>query len=345
MSAGQGKDLKQPPDNLKAALDWVICMSGNYGDDSAYSKGQEAVKKLAAQVKNLMFGISVSGAHIEAFLSGDISGNVGTYAPITSFGLGLKALIDKDNGMGKSYKYFYGDDNPSSNVDDNIAKMLIGMVPLLFFGIGFLFYMCRQDGGRWSKRRFLSGPFKIFLTAVGFNIEQLNGTKRGYEAVRSGLVNFDEFRHAVSSSTFYDFLKKVVEETKKSLNSNPNLVPLGALYLFTYQYLKKHKSATLTTTDDGIPKSDDELSSLLQNIGEAVKSPQLGSLTTLSKAYSTLSDAIATAMNTPDPVEESSVAGPVTGTLVTAGLLGGGSAVYFNVAGLGTFLRGILRIP
>ncbi|GIX63366.1 DnaA regulatory inactivator Hda [Babesia caballi] len=64
----------------------------------------------------------------------------------------------------------------------------------------------------------------------------------------------------------------------------------------------------------------------------------------LSSAYTKLGNAITEALKAPDPSEESSVAGPVTGTLATAGLLGGGSAVYFNVGGAGTFLKGILRI-
>ncbi|GIX66098.1 PDZ domain-containing protein [Babesia caballi] len=128
---------------------------------------------------------------------------------------------------------------------------------------------------------------------------------------------FDEFRHVDSSpKTFYDFLKKVEKQTKQELR-NVNYVPLGALYLFTYQYLKEHKSDL--PTNDGIPTNENDLTALLQKLGEAVKRLDGANLTKLSSAYDNLSEAITNALNTPDPVGESSVVGPVSGTLPLPG--------------------------
>ncbi|GIX61552.1 variant erythrocyte surface antigen-1 family protein [Babesia caballi] len=339
MTTGK-KNLTQPPESLKSAVDWVLGMSGNDVGGN-YQKGLEAIQTLAQRIQSLLGAVRVGSVDVNTLLQGDLKQQSTSKAPITSLGLGLKALIEQGNGMGRDYKCSYSDSDPSKSIDEKSANILLGTIPLLFFGLGFLFWKCRNG---WGNLTLSSGPLKDFLFNVGFNAEQLNGDKNGSK-VANMFSSFDEFRNSDSSpKTYHEFLQKVGEQTKKELQ-NVNHVPLGALYLFTYQYLKKHKSATLTTTDDGIPTNENDLTALLQKLGDAVKDSKLGSLTKLSSAYTQLSTAITTAINTPNPVEESSVAGPVTGTLVTAGLLGGGSAVYFNVAGLGTFLKGILRIP
>ncbi|GIX61278.1 variant erythrocyte surface antigen-1 family protein [Babesia caballi] len=177
MSAG--KSLTEPPQNLKEAVDWVLCMSGNDGEGD-YNKGQEAIKKLATQVKTLLSGVSVPGVTVglEQLFQGDTIGSFGSNASIASLASGLNALIDQTNGMGNRYAYTYKKDDSSQTVnDEKSAKMFLGMIPLLFFGLGFLFYMCRRDGGKWSVTKLSAGPFRVFLDAVGFNIDQLNGGK------------------------------------------------------------------------------------------------------------------------------------------------------------------------
>ncbi|GIX60640.1 variant erythrocyte surface antigen-1 family protein [Babesia caballi] len=336
------KSLTQPPESLKEAVDWVLCMSG-YDGIAEYQKGQDAIKTLAAQVKQFFNRASVSSVAVgvEGLFNGDTSGKFGSNAPIASLASGLKGLIQYPNGMGiENYAYSYSDGNPSQTVnDEKSAKMFLATIPLIYFGLGFFFWKCK---GGWKNLTLGSGPLKRFMNTIGFT-GQLDTSNKASEA-GSWFSSFDEFRGVESSpKTFTEYLKEVKEQTTKTLSSDPNYVPLGALYLFTFKYFKEHKSDL--PTNDGIPQNAEELTSLLQKLGEAVNITQLGSLTTLSKAYNNLSDAIDKALKTPDPVEESSVAGPVSGAVVTAGLLGGGSAVYFNLGGAGTFLRGILRIP
>ncbi|GIX61765.1 variant erythrocyte surface antigen-1 family protein [Babesia caballi] len=345
MSGCRHNSLKDPFESLKEAVDWVLCMSGS-DDKVGYHKGQEAIKKVAEQLKSLLSAVRVDSVDVKNLLNGDLNKNSLSYAPITALGLGLKHIIEEGNGMGKEYKYSYGDDNPSSNVDDNIAKIFLGMIPLLFFGLGFLFYMCHRGGGKWSGAKLSTGPFRVFLDTVGFHIEQLNGAKNGYNAVSSGLAMFSEFQiYESSPKTFTEYLKEVGNHTKSHLSSNPNDVPLGALYLFTFKYLKNQRYINSTTTDYGIPNSEGDVTSLLQKLRDAVDDVSGSSFSTLFHAYTQLIAAIDTAVNTIDAVEASSVVGLIGGTVVTAGMIGGGSAVYFNLGGAGTFLRGILRIP
>ncbi|GIX64800.1 variant erythrocyte surface antigen-1 family protein [Babesia caballi] len=342
---GQKKSLSDPPESLKDAVDWVLCMSGN-DVPIHYTSGQEAIKMLAEKITSLLANVRVQGVAVSTLIQGDAKGHgsLGSHAPINSLASGLKALIDHTNGMGNEHIYSYGDDNPSQTVkDEKAAKTFLGSIPLIFFGIGFLFYTCRQDGGRWSKQKLSVGPIKDFFESVGFHIEQLNGAKNGYDAVSYGLAMLPEFRVDSSSKDFSDFLKEVEKQTNEKLSSDPNYAPLGALYLFSYKYLKAQKRDTLTTLETGIPNNENDIITVLKQLGEAVNTPELGTLTQLSSVYTQLGASITEALKAPDPSEESSVAGPVTGTLATAGLLGGGSAVYFNVGGAGTFLKGLLN--
>ncbi|GIX62561.1 variant erythrocyte surface antigen-1 family protein [Babesia caballi] len=342
-SGDQKKSLTQPPGSLKEAVDWVLCISG-YDDSRHYQKGKDTIKVLAMQLKSLLSTVRVENVNVNTLLQGDLLKQSSKNAPIASLAGGVKALIDKDNGMGNSYTYSCKVDDPSSNVDEKSAKMFLGMVPLLFFGLGFLFYMCRQNGGRWSGKKISNSPLKDFLEAVGFPIEQLSGGKPGYDAVSSGLAMLPEFRiYESTPKTFPEYLSEVEKHSKRNLNSNPNYAPLGALYLFTFKYLKTKNLITTSTTDDGIPLTENDITTLLKQLGEAVKNIDTGTLILLSSAYTNLADAIDTAMKAPDPSADSSVAGPVTGTLATAGLLGGGSAVYFNVGGAKTLVNGLLN--
>ncbi|GIX64716.1 variant erythrocyte surface antigen-1 family protein [Babesia caballi] len=337
------KSLTDPPNDLKEAIDWVLCMSGS-DTPSNYHKGIQAIQALAQRIQSLLGTVRVGSVNVNTLFKGDLNKQSNQNAPILSLCLGLKHLLDQYNGMGRDYKCSYSDSDPSQTFnDEKYAKMFLGAIPLIFFGLGFLFYMCHQDGGRWSKRRLSVGPIKAFLESVGFSIEQLSGGKTCYDAVSSGLVMFSEFSYVDSlPKTFQDFLIEVEKKTKQTI-SNPNHVPLGALYLFAFKYLKTKTLITTSTTVSGIPKSDEEIATLLQKLGEAVKSLQVGQFDALSKAYTQLGAAITAALSVPDPSEESSVAGPVTGTVATAGLLGGGSAVYFNVGGAGTFFKGLFN--
>ncbi|GIX63941.1 variant erythrocyte surface antigen-1 family protein [Babesia caballi] len=336
-----GKKLTEAPGSLKEAVDWVLCISGNYGDNSAYSKGQEAIKNLAAKAKGLLTQVTVEEVTVGVakLFNGDTSGNFGSNAPIASLAGGLKHLIEEGNGIGNSYAHSYSYEDISQSVDTQIVNIFLSTIPLLFFGLGFLFWKCQ---GGWKTLALGSGPLKSFMDAVGFT-GHIDTSKPAFRAY-NWFTMFDELKRVESvNPTFPEYLREVEKHSKRNLNSNPNNVPLGTLYLFTYQYLKTQRFGTLTTTDDGVPNNENDITTLLNELSTAMGKLGISQSDKLSTAYTNLADAITTALKTPDPVEESSVTGPLTGTLATAGLLGGGSAVYFNVGGAGSFLKGLFN--
>ncbi|GIX61095.1 variant erythrocyte surface antigen-1 family protein [Babesia caballi] len=338
MTASVGK-LTDPPKNLKEAIDWVLCMSGN-DVPSHYNSGKEAIKKLAEKLKLLLGSVSVDNHSTNDLFKGDIGlGRDQNHRPIESLCLGLKQLIKHPNGMGlENYAYSYSDENPSTTVDnDKSPKMFLGVVPLLFLGLGFIYWKCK---GGWKNLTLGSDPLKTFMDSLGFT-GQLDTSQPASKA-GSWFTMFDEFKRVDSvNPTFHQFLKNV-ELVATNFKNVPNTYPLYTLYRITYQYLKTKTQNTLSTTVYGIPTSDDI--TLFNELSTAMGKLGISQSDKLSSAYTQLGNAIILALKTPDPVEESSVAGPVTGTLATAGLLGGGSAVYFNVGGAGTFLKGIFNI-
>ncbi|GIX64868.1 variant erythrocyte surface antigen-1 family protein [Babesia caballi] len=343
------KSLTTPPENLKEAVDWVLCMSGN--DVVGVSEGKQAIKKLATKVITLItqlksdsvvgirFG-NVHGVSVGSLLAGDVNGSgygAGNYKPIESLGNALRGLVKPPNGIGKQeYEYSYSDQNPSTSVDnDNAAKRFLGFIPLVFFSLGFLFWMCKSG---WFKHNFSDGPIKDFLVEMGFTAEQLNEEKKGSDV--SGMFShFYEFRNVDPTPTYPAFLQEVEKEGKKKFKSTPSHVPLYAICLIALTYMKN--KSTLTT--DRIPQTKKEIIDMLSELREAVKSLDGSNLTKFSNAYLKLNTAITDAMKSTEST--SSPAGPIAGTLSTLGLGGGAAAAYFlDLGGAKTLVNGLLRI-
>ncbi|GIX64159.1 variant erythrocyte surface antigen-1 family protein [Babesia caballi] len=344
------KKLTEPPTNLKEAIDWVLCMSGNDGRRG----GREAIKMLAEKVIGLVGPLNhggrnyghVHGQHIGTLLGGDFSGSgygAGNYKPIESLGNGLRVLIGwqggtvGQNGVGKpgGYQSSYSDENPSQTVkDEKAAKTFLGSIPLIFFALGFLYWQCK---GGWAGKDLSDGPMKAFLDALGFPAEQLNKDTDGSQ-ISAMFAHFDEFRNVDPTPTFPAFLKKVDKESKKIFQATPSHVPLYAICLIALRYMKN--KSTLTT--DRIPQTKKEIIDMLSELREAVKSLDGSNLTKFSNAYLELNTAITDAMKSTEST--SPPAGPIAGTLSTLGLGGGAAAAYlFNLGGAKTLIA--LHLP
>ncbi|GIX64714.1 variant erythrocyte surface antigen-1 family protein [Babesia caballi] len=353
MTSG-GKPLTVPPGNLKEAIDWVLCMSGT--DVAGGSgKGKQAIKKLAEKVISLLTTTVVSGGRygyvhgvsVGSLLGGDFSGSghSGNCRPIESLCNGLRELIGYGSGIlngngivSQSYQSSYSDQPPSSSVDsEEVAKFFLGFIPLTFFALGFLYWQCK---GGWAGKDLSDGPMKAFLVEMGFTAEQLNEEKKGSDV--SGMFSgFDEFRRVDPiSPTFPAFLQKVEEEGKKKFKSTPSHVPIYTHCLIALTYISKTSDALST---DKIPQAKEEITNMLSELSEAVKSLGISGLEKLSKAYTNLNTAITDAMKSTEST--SSVGGAAAGTLSTLGLGGGAAAAYlFNLGGVKTLVNGLLKI-
>ncbi|GIX63768.1 variant erythrocyte surface antigen-1 family protein [Babesia caballi] len=206
-----GKSLTDAPTNLKEAIGWVLCMSGN-DVPSHYTSGQEAIKMLAEKITSLLANVRVQGVAVSTLIQGDAKGHgsLGSHAPINSLAEGLKHLVESPNGMGKNYKFAYYYHDLSNAVDDQIVNIFLGIIPLLFFGLGFLFWKCQ---GGWKTLALGSGPLKSFMDAVGFtgHIDTSKPASKAY----NWFTLFDEFGRVDSTSKrFPEYLSEVEKKTK-----------------------------------------------------------------------------------------------------------------------------------
>ncbi|GIX62459.1 variant erythrocyte surface antigen-1 family protein [Babesia caballi] len=94
------------------------------------------------------------------------------------------------------------------------ARIFISCVPLYYYGLGFLFFKCRQSKseGGWSDHS-LNGDKDLtyFLRSQGFGREELRDDKKtGSHVVSSALNTFSEFNGAKTTlKNFVEFLRKL----------------------------------------------------------------------------------------------------------------------------------------
>ncbi|GIX64965.1 variant erythrocyte surface antigen-1 family protein [Babesia caballi] len=337
MTAGQ-KSLTQPPTNLKEAIDWVLCMSGN--DVVGGGEGKQAIQKLAKEVMTLLINVTVGehpvgnvhGQHIGTLLQGDASSShTGNFRPIQSLGNGLRALIGygsgilNGNGIGAKEKYTssYSDQNPSTSVDsEEVAKRFLGFIPLIFFALSFLYWQCQ---GQWKTSTLGDGPLRDFLVKMGFPAEQLNEEKEGSDV--SAMFNgLDELKNVNPTPTLPAFLQKVEEKGKNKFKFMPSRVPLYTLCLIALTYIAKTSDALST---DKIPQTKGEIIDTLNKLSEAVKSPPFGAMNNLSAYYEKLEVFIIEAIKSTESTSSSGAAA-AGGVLGTAAIGGTAAALATN---------------
>ncbi|GIX64977.1 variant erythrocyte surface antigen-1 family protein [Babesia caballi] len=352
MSPSGQKPLSQPPTNLKEAIDWVLCMSGNYGEGDG--EGKQAIQKLAKEVMTLLINVTVGehpvgnvhGQHIGTLLQGDASSShTGNFRPIQSLCNGLRELIGYSggragtNGIGKSggYQSSYSDSSPSTSVNtDDAAKRFFGFIPLTFFALGFLYWQCQ---GPWKILTLGDGPMEAFLDAMGFTAENLNTDKNGSQ-IPDMFSLFDEFRNVDRTPTFPAFLQKVEEKGKNKFKFMPSRVPLYTLCLIALTYIAKTSDALST---DKIPQTKGEIIDTLNKLSEAVKSPPFGAMSNLSAYYEKLEVFIIEAIKSTESTSSSGAAA-AGGVLGTAAIGGTAAALATNVGGITTTLKNLIPI-
>ncbi|GIX64515.1 variant erythrocyte surface antigen-1 family protein [Babesia caballi] len=78
--------------------------------------------------------------------------------PISQLAEGLKKFVGQNSGIGcQDYVYFYNSDNarwssltPSQRED--CALILLGIMPVLYFGLTYIYWWCEGTGG-WSQHK------------------------------------------------------------------------------------------------------------------------------------------------------------------------------------------------
>ncbi|GIX64739.1 variant erythrocyte surface antigen-1 family protein [Babesia caballi] len=158
---------------------------------------------------------------------------------------------DGQNGIGsQNYESSYKSvtdkwDSLSPDQHRDSAFILLGIMPVLYFGLSYLYWWCSPDSDghpRWSKLKINDSggqtQLKTLLTKVGFtHTSKLNGDKTGQNIVLFLNTGFNElFQGKASSQDYPKFLEKLQETAHWSPSLNTSH-PLTSLYLISYYYI------------------------------------------------------------------------------------------------------------
>ncbi|GIX64812.1 variant erythrocyte surface antigen-1 family protein [Babesia caballi] len=313
------------PTTLKEAIDWVFWLSG---DDRQGGKG--TITDLGAALFTQLKTISANGVRVVTFFQAEAGyGDDNNKKPITHLAKTLTGLIGcsggkvNGNGIGASNRYecSYSNKYPLQSVDkEKAAEVFCSFIPLLFFGLSFLFWRCKSE---WSKKKISDATLKKFMNQMGF-IDHLNDSKIGSDI--AGMFSaFKEFDAQGSKPTYTDFLKSVGLRAKPHLSSNGSSYPLYTLYYCSYYYLRHKEPNKIPATDNGIPTNAEDLEKTFQGLSEAASKFGVESAVNLSQPYIKLLTEIKTSLNE-QPQQETPASEAVGAAANTAAASGAGSA-------------------
>ncbi|GIX61037.1 variant erythrocyte surface antigen-1 family protein [Babesia caballi] len=222
------------------------------------------------------------------------------------------------------------------------TRIFLCCILIIFTGLTYLYWCCSESNG-WSAMA-LGGDssprnaLQNFMVGMGYSdISQLNQNKTGKhiaQIFRNSSISFGEFEGAYGSTvpSYTDFLDKLVKHTESNLISKATKVTICGLYAAACTYFQSQT------------KHGSEIVSALKEIKNTLNILNTSS----SQDYGTLQQQLKELVRTvesfePDvPPSASSGGAAVAGTLVTATLFGGGSAVYFNVANIAGTIKSLL---
>ncbi|GIX66236.1 variant erythrocyte surface antigen-1 family protein [Babesia caballi] len=339
------KSLKDPPTTLKEALDWLALVGGGFGGNGCGGSGkyedlEKALKSLDGfdnTFSSNFPGINLGGL-IRALANGIGPGFLGYYSN-THF---------NNEGIAQSrYQSTYKDASwPVSNDDPKeCAMVFLGVVPFVFWGLGYLYFKCRIPNDGWSADQLnVSGDsysgLGAFMTNMGFTPFHLKSMKGSAVAQRldSGhIYTFDELKKAYDfDSTYYSSsYPKFIEKLEEKVSKTDTNTPLTTCFLLTKEYCQQLKQQG---------KQDEEVLS-------KIKTTLQGFETSFGYHNHELTDQIgsfiSTHMSQPSSkgADSPSSTGAVAGTLTTLGLGSGAAAAYIlNLGGAKTLVNGLLRI-
>eukprot|EP00371_Babesia_bovis_P003174 XP_001611821.1 variant erythrocyte surface antigen-1 family protein [Babesia bovis T2Bo] len=222
-SGGDKKCLTVCPTNVKEAIDWFICLTGN--DDSP----DDCVKKVASDVWDILFKAPRSGDTTVKWCweECDIINNTDLIKNNEKAVSYVKALID---GLGKklasfigcinctktscphctkgvacglfdgSYTYCYSSASAccitsKEKEHKRCAKILLGCIPLIFSSLTYLFWNCcdNANAGKWKDCDITAGSKNslcAYLTTLGYDTKHLNNCKGSQ--IKTLLCGFSE---------------------------------------------------------------------------------------------------------------------------------------------------------
>ncbi|GIX63614.1 variant erythrocyte surface antigen-1 family protein [Babesia caballi] len=201
-------------------------------------------------------------AHLKTALEKDVeSPGASSGGPISKLADGLKMFVGKNAGIGgsnyessyKSASESWSSLNPSQHRD--CALILLGIMPLLYFGLSYLYWWCSPDSDSshpkisWAGQSLTTDQaITKFLVAFGYT-NDLNASKNGQTIATQLQSAFSQLQTAYTeaklkqtppqneSPSYPQFLGKLQEHANDSLSSTDTSSPLTSLYLLSYYYI------------------------------------------------------------------------------------------------------------
>ncbi|ORM39722.1 uncharacterized protein BXIN_0134 [Babesia sp. Xinjiang] len=306
------KALTECPANVREAVDWILRVRGKDGRGADGTTDEKAIKGLAGAAAEQLSCVEpyVQGEDRDVFtsvldalrenegangliakLSKKLAGFVGytNSPPGGKWALGTSKGIGKNDRTGNdTYKTVYGDSswNPAANKVTTCAKIFLGIIPLLFSGLSYLYWQCNKGktpktNDRWANQQINEENDTICtsLQSMGYIISQLDdkgGTKVAGTDVAGLLVVFKQFGECTSVSnssnndttvvqgSFAEFVEYLHDNDVKKKTGQGHDVkrhPLACLYIAaeTYFQVIEQRDTKLHETDKRLPSSIREM--------------------------------------------------------------------------------------
>ncbi|GIX61383.1 variant erythrocyte surface antigen-1 family protein [Babesia caballi] len=346
-----GKKLTEWPENLKDIIDWFLRVGGKDKE----SNGDDNKRKISAAV-NALGDYGAASSVLKADSTGGTFGRIaeglqkfigynGSCTDLDGTGIGLDTVGGYASSYSNQAKWDENSNNPAT-----YAHILLCSMPLLYFGISYLFWMCCKG---W-KLKTIAGDnngsdLYSFMSLMGYDTNKLNSGVNGQQIAEllgsenDPIRDLKDLHSSVSTMTYPEFLKQMNQNGKDKLGKNQAAnAPLYVLYAASHAYLQ-NKGKSLKIME--LPQTKSEIAKALKGYSEAVTILNPSNAQKLSTAYNSLLTQIQSVFHPDPPVPPSSSgAAAAGGVLGTAAVGGAGAALAMNVGGITTTLKSLIPI-
>ncbi|GIX61537.1 variant erythrocyte surface antigen-1 family protein [Babesia caballi] len=178
------------PSNLKEAIDWILRVTGKDGQG-----GGNGTKDLAGAVEKLLKDVKASSPELgktfeqikKALRSGSSNGLIDALGDgLNKFKEGIQNIPHYKSAYNEQSNWdsvFTGDTSVSNDgkaPPKVAAKIFLGCVPMIFYGLSYLYWRCSDKGG-WKKMMLNDGDgsaLKNFMEATGFDTKSISTRAR-----------------------------------------------------------------------------------------------------------------------------------------------------------------------
>ncbi|GIX62373.1 variant erythrocyte surface antigen-1 family protein [Babesia caballi] len=326
----QKSQLTEWPENLKEVIDWFLRVGGKDQESKGNDKKDElkkAVDRLGDYdtAQTVLESSSIPGLFnnvaraLQRFIGYDESGE----RELNGSGIGLYSVA---GGYASSYsiqaKWNGLLDQPESQEAKKAALIFLGSMPILYFGLTYLYWKCSsRQSEYWASYRLnvSADPLGLFMSTMGYTptsmLQNKGGTQVATIMESDHLYGFEELRLRAlrSPPCFKEYLKSKFQSGSDGEGINANLEE-------TKKKLLKFKGACSRSA----PELNDEFEKFLKEINVTQS---------------------ATSKNGDSSQQSSSSGAAAAGSLLgTAAVGGAGAAVALNVGGVTTALKGAIGI-